>query len=474
MTVGEKIQFYRKKLGLSQEDLGQKMLVSRQTVSLWEMDKTLPSVDNLIRLKEIFSVSIDDILSESESIEENKNEPKEAYVFKYEKTDLIDVFKKASVPLVKRAVLFTLACLVFFIIFVAGDYLDVLLGGLLGYSFFGVIYHIKGYFAYRKAWRVGKSRMLESIYSYEIFEGYFVLKICRNGEITRTQKIYFDDIEEIKSLGNYFVLQISGQSYIIKKDALIANSAFITLCNSVQNKVEAKNPKGKLKAISILLFVLSICTIWGALICVAILSEIYYAMMTESMWIFFLFLPIPIASIVFGFYLKKKGYKYKKNVIVGVIMAVLLCIYGSFAFVFSDIYSHSDEPILKAEQMMNIDIPQHTHINTQDWTKGTQSERRGYIYSISDIYFEDTIVEQFEKNISNDANWISNIPNDMVGITSYFCDVVMSDYYIIYNKDTGEFNKLPSSSGTYVFMNILYDAERNTMKLIEYQIEYTK
>ena len=188
----------------------------------------------------------------------------------------------------------------------------------------------------------------------------------------------------------------------------------------------------------------------------------------------FLFLPIPIASIVFGFYLKKKGYKYKKNVIVGVIMAVLLCIYGSFAFVFSDIYSHSDEPILKAEQMMNIDIPQHTHINTQDWTKGTQSERRGYIYSISDIYFEDTIVEQFEKNISNDANWISNIPNDMVGITSYFCDVVMSDYYIIYNKDTGEFNKLPSSSGTYVFMNILYDAERNTMKLIEYQIEYTK
>lgn len=86
MTVGEKIQYYRKKIGLSQEELGQKMLVSRQTVSLWEMDKTLPTVDNLIRLKEIFTVSIDDILSEAEPIEENKNEPKEAYVFKYEKS----------------------------------------------------------------------------------------------------------------------------------------------------------------------------------------------------------------------------------------------------------------------------------------------------------------------------------------------------------------------------------------------------
>ena len=111
MTVGEKIQYYRKKIGLSQEELGQKMLVSRQTVSLWEMDKTLPTVDNLIRLKEIFSVSIDDILSEAEPIKGNKNEPNEAYVFKYEKSDLQEVFKKARFPLIKRAIVFTLACI---------------------------------------------------------------------------------------------------------------------------------------------------------------------------------------------------------------------------------------------------------------------------------------------------------------------------------------------------------------------------
>ena len=70
MTVGEKIQLYRKRNGLSQEELGQKLLVSRQTVSLWEMDKTLPTVDNLLRLKEIFSVSVDDILSEEPPREE--------------------------------------------------------------------------------------------------------------------------------------------------------------------------------------------------------------------------------------------------------------------------------------------------------------------------------------------------------------------------------------------------------------------
>lgn len=473
MTAGEKIQYYRKKIGLSQEELGQKMLVSRQTVSLWEMDKTLPTVDNLIRLKEIFSVSIDDILSESEPIEENKGEPKEAYVFKYEKSDLQEVFKKAIFPLIKRTIVFTLVFIVLFTFFAVTDAPDVVLGLLLGYFLLGVISHIKGYFSYGKAWKSSENKILQSTYSYEIFDGYFILKISKNEEITKTLKIYFEDIEKIQSFGNYLVLQIAGQSYIIKKDALIPNSAFITFCNNTPNKVEAKNPKDKFKTISILLFVLSICTILGALIVVAILSEINQAM-TENMWVFFLFLPVPIASIVFGFYLKKKGYKYKKNVIVGGIMAALLCIYGSFTFIFSDIYSHSDEPIVNAEQMLKIDIPTHSRINTQDWTKGTQSVPRGYIYSTSDIYFDDTAVAQFEKNISNDAKWISDIPNDLVGITSYFCDIQASDYYIIYNKDMNEFNKLPSESGTYVFINILYNAESNTMKLVEYQIEYVK
>jgi len=473
MTVGEKIQYYRKRIGLSQEELGQKMLVSRQTVSLWEMDKTLPTVDNLILLREIFSVSIDDILSEAEPITENKNEPKEAYIFKYEKSDLQEVFKKACFPLIKRAIIFTLACIVLFVFFAAAEANDTMIGLLLGYFLIGVISHVKGYFAYDKAWKSSENRILQCTYSYEIFDGYFILNISKNEEIVRTLKIYFDDVEKIQSFEKYLVLQIAGQSYIVKKDALIPESAFITFCNNTPHKVEVKKPKDKLKIISILLFVLSIGTIWGAMISEAILSEINRAM-TENMWVFFLFLPIPIGSIVFGFYLKKKGYKYKKNVIAGVIMAALLCIYGSFTFIFADVFSHSDEPIVNAEQTLNIDIPKHSHISTQDWTKGTQSVPRGYIYSTSDIYFDDTAVEQFEKSIANDARWISDIPNAMVGITSYFCDIQTSDYYMIYNKDTGELNKLPSESGSYVFINLLYDAEGNTMKLVEYQIEYTK
>ena len=90
-----------------------------------------------------------------------------------------------------------------------------------------------------------------------------------------------------------------------------------------------------MKKISNFLLVLSIASILGALIRVNALSRVNQGF-TENMWLFFLFLPIPISSIIFSFYLKKNRYKYRKNLIVGIIMTILLCIYGSFSFIFPD------------------------------------------------------------------------------------------------------------------------------------------
>ena len=118
----------------------------------------------------------------------------------------------------------------------------------------------------------------------------------------------------------------------VEKVALSPDSAFIHLLNNDKNKSVVYSSRDKFITLSNLLFVLSICTIFGALLVVAILTGINQ-LMGKNMWVFFLFLPIPMASVGFGFYLKKKGYRYKKNVIVGIIMGALLCIYGSFVFI---------------------------------------------------------------------------------------------------------------------------------------------
>ena len=62
MTVGANILNLRRSKRMSQEELAEKMCVTRQTVSLWETDQTLPTLDNLVRLKDIFGVSVDKML----------------------------------------------------------------------------------------------------------------------------------------------------------------------------------------------------------------------------------------------------------------------------------------------------------------------------------------------------------------------------------------------------------------------------
>lgn len=66
MTLGKNIQNYRKLNNMSQEELAEKMYVTVQTISLWETDQTVPTLDDLIKLKEIFGVSVDKILCADE------------------------------------------------------------------------------------------------------------------------------------------------------------------------------------------------------------------------------------------------------------------------------------------------------------------------------------------------------------------------------------------------------------------------
>ena len=66
MKFCEKLQQLRKQKGLTQEQLAEKMFVSRTAVSKWESGKGYPNLDSLKNLSEIFSVSIDDLLSGEE------------------------------------------------------------------------------------------------------------------------------------------------------------------------------------------------------------------------------------------------------------------------------------------------------------------------------------------------------------------------------------------------------------------------
>lgn len=65
MTIGDKIKQQRKQKRLTQEELSEKLHVSRQTISKWETGLVTPDVDNIIQLCKIFEISTDELLTNS-------------------------------------------------------------------------------------------------------------------------------------------------------------------------------------------------------------------------------------------------------------------------------------------------------------------------------------------------------------------------------------------------------------------------
>lgn len=64
MTLGEKIRVARKRCGLSQGQLAEKLCVSRSAIAKWETDKGMPDVENLKLLARLLSVSVDSLLDD--------------------------------------------------------------------------------------------------------------------------------------------------------------------------------------------------------------------------------------------------------------------------------------------------------------------------------------------------------------------------------------------------------------------------
>lgn len=70
MTLGGKIREARKRCGLSQEQLAEKLCVSRSAIAKWETDKGMPDVGNLKMLSRLLNVSVDHLLDEGETADE--------------------------------------------------------------------------------------------------------------------------------------------------------------------------------------------------------------------------------------------------------------------------------------------------------------------------------------------------------------------------------------------------------------------
>lgn len=104
MEIGNKIQELRKKNGMSQEELAEKIGVARQTISKWELGETSPDLKQAKELSKIFKISLDELTN---------NDIKEVLI---EKTSNTEQLAGLILKLIKFFVIFTIVAFILLII----------------------------------------------------------------------------------------------------------------------------------------------------------------------------------------------------------------------------------------------------------------------------------------------------------------------------------------------------------------------
>jgi transcriptional regulator with XRE-family HTH domain len=88
IDIANRLYELRKKNSFSQEELAEKIGVSRQAVSKWERAEASPDTDNLILLSKLYNLSMDELLSTEENVEPIVRQPVSVKEEKYEEEEL--------------------------------------------------------------------------------------------------------------------------------------------------------------------------------------------------------------------------------------------------------------------------------------------------------------------------------------------------------------------------------------------------
>lgn len=116
MTLGEKLQGLRAEVGLCQEELAERLGVSRQAVSKWELDKTVPDVKYIVALSELFGVTTDCLLKNAEAAPPQSQPPfasPEAITEAIHQSSAPGLFDRACLLLAAGGGLFAMLLLVY-------------------------------------------------------------------------------------------------------------------------------------------------------------------------------------------------------------------------------------------------------------------------------------------------------------------------------------------------------------------------
>ena len=273
------------------------------------------------------------------------------------------------------------------------------------------------------------------------------------------RKIYYDSIKVIKSDQEYYY--INTQYFMVAINKTNCTGDIDALIKKIIKKNQLNNKYKKI--LLLVMFILSLVSIFLALGNVAILVELsptpdFPFMMTDFMWVFLLYTPIPLVSGIIGISLSNYNVGPKKNIISGMIVFFLLCIIGFMPNIIGLKIEHDTYYVTKLEEKINIDLPDDSYVSSL-----SNYPTDNIDVAMIKIPYENSL--EFFKYIISDSGWKDN--NELVeDVLNPFIlvNTIDYDYFLVYNQTLDIYN---NCDGKIIYL--AYDVETRIIYVATYR-----
>lgn len=326
-------------------------------------------------------------------------------------------------------------------------------------------------------------------YTLYFYEDY-ILKESKNVN----QKIKYYDIKKYREI-NFMLYLVLDKNNILPVSELSLDSNlvdnikyYIDTPSNKDNKQDVnmyiksvnkkKNKYYIMDIILIILFILNLFTPFIALDCwqsLSIKNNAYDFYTFKYTYAVLFVLPLPLLSLILGIIYSKKGLKCIKNIVIGAIMTFILLIISSSSLLYDSTIDKNYYDINTYENIIGIELPKKIDYYSIKWDESYLQD----LVSSSAKFTDKDESNRFYQDIQNSENWIKKddigttmsifVPNSLICTSKkYEC------YYSIYNEELNSYNILPSESGKYHIKSMIYDPDRDTLRIEDFIYDYKK
>ena len=257
------------------------------------------------------------------------------------------------------------------------------------------------------------------------------------------------------------------------KKEFILESEKTAVTEQTSSKKKIKDRKDKIRIRMIALFVFTLLFSYFVFVFMAAVPNmmgIPFFMAPEYYWYFYLFLPVPLLSLILGIKYKKQGIKCQKNIVVGCIFIILFLLFGRLSLDFYLNCKATYQDIAHFQDIIGIEIPSSGKYRQLPFD--TVDTKDGGIYVAK--FKDDKQTKEFEQQLIQNKNWIlsrdysfsmrDSLPIPLASELSLSEDT----YCLTYFEKVNLYNTLPTELGDYQVSTCVYHIKNHYLMCGEY------